>query len=158
MEWLDDKLHPQLRLDHADIEVTYQPVALDEGPGPDIVMFKAESVAHHSVTGKLVYTAHDLSFMPSVFLEFADALRAVLDGAAREAKLSPVGRELVVTVDRVGKDVRMHVEISEWQSSYPETTASMWGGVGPDIAYRWALDLSAYVGRMREWVMERAVR
>jgi hypothetical protein len=155
MEWLDANLYPLLRLDHASIKLTYQAVSPDQGPGPDIVTFKVECAARHSTTGSLVYTVDDLSFMPSEFFEFADALKGVLDGDVQEARLSPVGDELVVTVKRVGKDVWMHVEIKEWQAIYPETTASVSGGVGTDVAYRWARELKEYSERLSEWVLEK---
>src|SRR5947209_7230040 len=133
-KWLDEMSHPILRLDHADIKLTYQSVTLDQGPGPDIVTFKAECVTSHSVTGSLVYTVDDLSFMPRVFTEFANDLKNVLDGNAQEASLAPIGEELVLTVKRVDKKVHMHVAIKEWQVFYPETTASASGGVGTDVA------------------------
>lgn len=155
MEWLDYNLSPRLRLDHADIELTYQAVSPDRGPGPEIVTFKAECVARHSVTGRLVYTADDLAFLPSVFADFARGLGSVLDGKSQEVRLSPIGDELVLTIRRADEGLRLLVQIREWQAIYPETTASVCGGVGTDTAYRWARELSRYADCLGEWLLQR---
>src|SRR5262249_21679635 len=83
MDWLDAKLHPKLQLDGESIELAYQPVATDHGPGPLLVTFKARCIVRHH-SGHLIYTVDDLTFMPRAFAEFSNALRKVLDGNAHE--------------------------------------------------------------------------
>jgi hypothetical protein len=153
MDWLDLKSHPRLVLDGEDIEVAYQPVALDHGGGPIQGAFKVQCVVKH-LTGALVYTADDVTMEPPVFAEFAGDLKQVLDGIAQDATLAPVGDELVVTVKRVGKDVQMHIAVTEWQGPYdPETIMSAGCMLNMDRTYRWVRELKEYGRLIDEWVL-----
>lgn len=153
MEWLAENSNPMLRLDYADIELTYQAVALQYGPGPDIVTFKAECVMRPGAGAKLIYTTDELSFMPSMFGTFNEDLEAILNGKGQEARLSPIGDELIVTIIRLDQYLRMHIEIKEWQGIYGETTASSSGGVGTDVAFRWVREIREYGDRLAEWML-----
>ena len=96
-EWLDGKLHTRLVLDGERIEIVYQPVAIERGPGPPLATFKVQCNVRH-YTGSLTYTADDLTMMPLAFAEFANDLQHVLDGGVQEAKVASVGGELVLPV------------------------------------------------------------
>ena len=154
MDWLDDLSHPILRLDGESIEVVYQPVTHDPGPGTLIATFRVQCLVRHP-TGTLIYSADDLSMFPSAFAEFARDLKRVLDGDEPEARLAPIGRELVMTVSRTGKSVNMTINIVEWEGPFdPETVASA-GRVSLNIdrAYRWAWELGEYGRQIEEWVL-----
>ncbi len=153
MEWLDLNSHPRLLLDGEGIELAYQPVSLDHGGGPILGTFKVRCDVRHS-TGRFVYVADDVTIEPCVFREFACDLKQVLDGKAREAILAPVGNELVVTVNRMAKNVQMRVTVTEWQGPFdPETTLSAGcSNLNTDRTYRWVSDLKSYGHLMDKWV------
>ena len=156
MEWLDERSSPILRFDHATIELSYQPVELEGGQSREMVRFKVECVIPHSA-GRIIYEADDLFFFPGTFVEFADELKDVLDDRAKDAVLSPPGGELILTIDRVEKEIRLQIAASEFNAGRPPTTISATGSVAMDVAYRWARELKEeYAQRLNEWILQKS--
>jgi hypothetical protein len=153
-EWLDGKLHTRLVLDGERIEIVYQPVAIERGPGPPLATFKVQCNVRH-YTGSLTYTADDLTMMPLAFAEFANDLQHVLDGGVQEATLASVGGELVVMVKRFDNCIQMILAVTEWQGPHdPDTIASAGcSRLNTDRIYRWVPELSEFARVMDEWVM-----
>lgn len=151
--WLNET-YPKAILGGHRIEVAYQAVSVDYGPGPVIATFKVLCVIQHSMSGFVQYYADDLSFMDETFGTFADNLKRVLDGKAVEAVLAPVGRELVVTVKRE-KDLRMYIEVREWEGGgEPDNLATAGCEIGnTDIAYGWVRDLRDFSERLSMWIL-----
>jgi len=155
MHWLDERISPIWRFDHADIELTYQPVELEGGPNPEMVRFNVECMIPHSTNGRITYEADDLDFFPRWFFEFADQLKEVLDGVGEEAVLSPPGRELALTIRRVKREFQMQISVNEFKVMRSPTTISATGSVAIDVAYRWARELKEeYAQRLNEWILE----
>jgi hypothetical protein len=153
-KWLEEGLFPRVVLDGERIELAYQPVTLDQGPGPVLATFRVECVVRHH-TGSVVYTADDLTMPPGAFAEFAADLKQVLDGGALGATLMPVGRELVLSLARAGGDVQMSVAVSEWEGPYDPPTVLSAGcaKLNTDRTYRWVRELGEYGRRLEEWVL-----